>query len=905
MRTLARTLAGLVGLLGSAVVDAAILRAGSSCTYATPQLAFAAANNNDTVRVRSGNYPGPFVIAKSIRVEGGYDDCSSSARSGRSDFHGSAPAQSADSLLRIPALAGPVVLDRITLRDNRLSSGDGAGIHVSTTTLQLSAVEIRNNRALAGNGGGIYLNNATVELLEDATVLLENNWANAGGAIAANGNAARVLFDLGLVGGAATLRNNALNAGMTLGSAIYLYNGGDARLIDTTILVEAGQPVGPNSGIYIADSASLSGLLLRDSQLILQNSTRYAAITALGANAQIDVSDTLVQGWRNGLILRDGSAVMNRVEFRANNVFVGALGGSGAGIRLLGNAQLEGHSLQFIDNVADEGGAIAVLENASWSLFGAPLLPTRFVNNHAVDAAGFGGAIFHNSTGSGSINDSLAEWGMVEFIDNGAASGTGTGQGRGGAIYVDSAPAVQLVFRSPLIFSGNTAPSDGGAINLNRGHLRLDARVGEQIAFSDNNAGRDGGAIYRASGNQLLINQDAGSHGNVLFSGNRAGSEGHGGAIAALGAGELRVQAPAQFVNADSIPTADYGGHLYAVASAGQQSVVDLQGWDGVGRGISFTGGYAEYDGGGAYLSGVGATLDWVQFGTLEQPNRLFAGGGANLTAYLAGTDVKLRNCALRHGTSVATESNNHGLLVDAGAVVLMESVFGVTGTPPAAGAAWPCEAATLSHEAHCSEISDNGNLTQFGGSIGGGASVENGAQLTLKGVSMDGNVGRPGALHVASGGNVIASNVRISQNDGGIKLAAGAQMDAEHLTLAGNTGTALELANSADTSMTLVRSIVWSNSSGIVKGAQATLNFDCNVSQTAPFGLNANPVLVDTPRGLYRLGAGSAAIDLCLVAGQATDLDGNARPAGNGFDAGAFEATASLPDAVFANGFE
>ena len=104
---------------------------------------------------------------------------------------------------------------------------------------------------------------------------------------------------------------------------------------------------------------------------------------------------------------------------------------------------------------------------------------------------------------------------------------------------------------------------------------------------------------------------------------------------------------------------------------------------------------------------------------------------------------------------------------------------------------------------------------------------------------------------------------------------------------------------------MTLARSIVWANSSGIVKGAQATLNFDCNISQSAPFGLNANPVLVDTPRGLYRLGAGSAAIDLCLVSGQSSDLDGHARPAGNSYDGGAFESDGSLPDLMFADGFE
>ncbi|MCB1613592.1 MAG: hypothetical protein KDI60_17840, partial [Xanthomonadales bacterium] len=188
----------------------------------------------------------------------------------------------------------------------------------------------------------------------------------------------------------------------------------------------------------------------------------------------IIISDSLIDGWRTGLILRDGSARLDRAIF-SNQVG----GSSGGGIRLLGTAQLEGHSLQFINNGANQGGAMAVFENASWTLFGAPGLPTRFVGNGAVDAAGLGGAIYHNSTGSGSINDSPTDWGLVEFLDNSAATGSGTSQSHGGAIYVDSAPAAQLILRSPLVFSGNQAALDGGAIHLNRGHLRLDARVGE------------------------------------------------------------------------------------------------------------------------------------------------------------------------------------------------------------------------------------------------------------------------------------------------------------------------------------------------------------------------------------------------------------------------------------------
>jgi hypothetical protein len=892
------TLTLVVLLFGWTSAAAAILSVGSGCTYATPQLAFAAANNGDTLRIRSGNYAGPFVITKAIRVEGGYNDCVTTARAGRSDFYGSAPTQSSESLLRIPALSGQVVLDRITLRDNYKTSGDGGGIHLTSVSLLLNAVEILDNRALDGNGGGIYLDNANVELVEDASLLIARNRANAGGGIAANGNQARIRFDLGAVGGAATFRNNQVNAntGTALGSAIYLYNGGDATLIDTLIEVESGQPYGARSAVEIADSPSLSGLTVRNSDFLFHEATRYTAITALGSNAHIEINGSLIEGWSSGLVLRDGSALLDQVNFHANGV-----NGYGAGIRLLGDAVLEGHSLEFNDNSALDGGAMAVFENASWSLFGAPGLPTRFSGNLALRVGGLGGAIYHNSTGSGSINDSPAERGLVEFRDNQALplSGPAT-SGEGGAIYVDADSAPQLSLNSPMIFESNISGSDGGAINVNRGQLSLDARVGEQISFVNNRSYSDGGAIRKGNSSLVLINRNAGDHGTVLFSGNVADAK--GGSIASFGAGELRIQAPVQFVNASQVATADYGGQIYAFASAVEQSTVELQGWDGSGRGIVIAGGYAEFEGGGAYLNGVDATLDWVQFGLPTQPNRVFVSGGANLVATGSGTDVTLRNSSLRYGRQATSGGNGHGLLVRSGAQALMESVYGVSGTPPTPGEAWPCEAATLGHDNHCSEIADNGDTN----TLAGGVYVETNAQLSLSGVSIDRNQGTPGGVMIENGGSIIAQNVRISRNSGGIALLAGAQMLAEHLTVAGNTGTAIELADASTTSMDLSRSIVWGNTGGIVKGAQASLTADCNISQTAAYGLNADPQFVDSVRGLYRIGGGSSALDHCPGSSSMIDLDGDARPQGMNYDAGAFEGLAvTNPDLIFADGFE
>lgn len=902
-------------LLLSNPAPAVILRVGPGCTYTTPQPAFTAAQSGDTVRIRSGNYAGPFVIARSVRIEGGYDDCTTTARSGRSDFHGNAPAQTSDSLLRIPwRPSGQVVLDRITLRDNIKTSGDGAGIHISGASLALNDVEIRNNRALDGNGGGIYLtgdfyrNDSLVELESNASVLLENNRANAGGAIAANGDETRVRFYLGAIGSAATFRNNRVNVTTGTspgqGSAIYLYNGADAGLVDTLIETESGQSnIFAKSAIRIDSSPYTSGLLLRDSELMQHDDfNRYRAISAFGSNVEIEMLDTLIGGWGGGLALHDGNAVLTRVRFQNNGAHYGG------GIALSGDALLEGHSLEFIDNRAGYGGAMAVLDNASWSISGAPGSPSRFIGNKVPASSTSGGAIYHGSSGSGRINDYPLGWGLVEFRENWAWEQYQGYSGRhGGAITIDN-PLAQLDLRSPLSFDSNIA-NLGGAIYVNRGELSLDARPGEQIALINNHASDwdgdpdvngHGGAIYRNAGSTVLINRTAGTHGEVLFSNNDA--DGRGGSIFSTGPGSLLITAPVRFEGPNE-SGAEYGGHIYAHATSIEEALVELQGWNGSGRGIVITGGVAQYDGGGMYLEGVTAILDWVQFGTTALPNRTRSGDGANLFAHRSGTDVTLRNSSLAYGRQYQGGGKGLGLFVGASAHVLMESVYGVINTPPAAGEAWPCQASMLADDRHCSEIINNG-WASF--ETGGGVFVDSHGQLTLRGVNIDGNLGEPGGLLIENNGSVDARNVRVSRNTGGIQLLAGAEMIAQHLTVAGNSDNAIELADTSDTVMDLTNSVVWANSGGIIAGTMTSLTTACNISQTLAFGLFADPGFVHSARGLYRLGTGSPALDLCVNSNAAVDLDGNSRPQGNGYDTGAFEGiSVPIPDLLFMDGFE
>ena len=535
---------------------------------------------------------------------------------------------------------------------------------------------------------------------------------------------------------------------------------------------------------------------------------------------------------------------------------------------------------------------MAVIDTASWSISGAPGFPSRFVGNKVPITEGMGGAIYHGSSGSGRINDYPLEWGMVEFRDNWAWSQfAGESARRGGAIAIDDDEAA-LDLRSPLAFNHNSADS-GGAIYVNRGELNLDARPGEQITLVNNWAYQgnvnpatngNGGAIYRHADATVRINGTAGKHGEVLFSDNHAG--GLGGSIFSTGPGYLLIQAPVRFDESNGTTKADYGGHIYARAYNGQQALIEMQGWDGSGRGIVIAGGSASMGGGGMYLEGVTAILDWVQFGLADQPNQTYSGDGANLLAYGFQSDVTLRNSSLAYGKQGQRAGRGHGLMVASSAQVLMESVYGLINTPPAPGEAWPCLASTLAADRHCSEIINNG--WPYG--PGGGVFVDTGAQLSLRGVTIDGNQGSPGGLVIENGGSVDARNVRISGNLGGIGLLDGAQMVAQHLTVAGNSATAIELANTASTVIDLSNSVVWGNSGNIIAGSKTSLTINCNISQTAALGQFADPGFVHSARGQYRLGTGSPALDKCENSLALVDLDGNSRPQGFEYDIFTFE---------------
>jgi predicted outer membrane repeat protein len=883
-------------LLLPALSPAAVLRVGTGCSYATPQLAFAAAAHGDIVRIRSGNYlgvdnlSGPFIINHGIRVEGGYDDCSTSARSGRSDLHGNGSTQSATSLVTVnPLLASQkVVFDRITLRDNYKTSGNGAGLYVVGARVELNDVEFRDNRALDGYGGGVFLSNATLALEIDGTArIISNRASGGGGGIAADGSAARILFDFGAEGAAAAFTDNSATAPNSRGSAVYLTSGADAAFVDTAFtLTNAAPYFEPRSAVEADGFGAVSALSLVNCEVVDASvGNAYMGIFAIGGGT-VSLRDTLVQGWRTGMGVNGGTATIEGGRFEANH----AASGYGGAIRMLNDADLDVRGTAFVNNSATYGGAVALLGTSTWSIAGTATAPTRFENNGATD----GGALYVESTGLGSINADPVFHGDVEFVGNSAS-------GRGGAIHFTTTANDNLALYSPLMFDANHADAGGGAIFGIGNSYAIDARVDETILFENNSTSADGGAILRQDQGSVRLNFGAGSHGAIRFLNNQAG-QGRGGSIASLGNGSLRLQAPMTFRHDDNASTADHGGQIAVVANTPQAGELLMQGWDGQGRGIVVAGGYAEYQGGGIYLAGGGvdATNDRVQVGLPGEPNRFFLGPGANI-AVMNFANLVLRNSAISDADNTpVSPGKGSAIFADLGSTVLMESVFGSAGTPPAPGQAWPCEAATLAHDRHCSEIHDNISSPSTGGAV----YADTGSQVTLRGVSIERNPGNPGAVFVATGAVVTASDVRILGHANAINVEGGGEFTGNHLTLADNTGAALTVLDGEGTNATLLRSIVWNNLAGIVLNGSATLDSGCNISQAGIHGTNANPMFVVGNRGSHRLGVGSPALDQCADPPGLFDLDGAPRQQGAGSDIGAYEGSAQQ-ESLFGNGFE
>jgi len=150
---------------------------------------------------------------------------------------------------------------------------------------------------------------------------------------------------------------------------------------------------------------------------------------------------------------------------------------------------------------------------------------------------------------------------------------------------------------------------------------------------------------------------------------------------------------------------------------------------------------------------------------------------------------------------------------------------------------------------------------------------------------------------------NVVAENV-VEHDGSGIEISGGA-VHLLHNSLARNGDRGIHVIGNAQAWLTntiLVSHAVGINVDygeahleGTLWGSGAWANgtdwINNNTLFTGTVNIWGDPAFADPDDGDYHIGPGSAAIDAGVNAGVATDIDGDPRPVGMGYDIGADEA--------------
>lgn len=242
--------------------------------------------------------------------------------------------------------------------------------------------------------------------------------------------------------------------------------------------------------------------------------TLGGAINAAGGKLNVTdttFADNKANGGKAGAV----SATDCVAVFNGNGSFTGNTSTEEAGAVYVNRAKLTMSGYDFTGNKADRGGAIYVGGSGENDV--NEIADCTFLNNAAIgnpekgnsdDTSGKGGAIF-NSTKTTKITNCTF----------GAKDNGNTANSNGGALYIASGALVELNGTNDnAVFAYNTTLTDGGAICVGSGNLKLNG-----YKFKKNTA-KNAGAI------QFNNSKIAGTIAGCTFESNRATSA-HGGAV--------------------------------------------------------------------------------------------------------------------------------------------------------------------------------------------------------------------------------------------------------------------------------------------------------------------------------------------------------------------------------------
>lgn len=733
------------------------------------------------------------------------------------------------------------------------------------------------NGYIADNGGGIMstdsnvaLNNITITMCE----AIGSNVGEGGGAIYTSG-------------GMMTVTNGTLTentASGTLGS-------GGAVL------------VGPN-GMFTAAATTISeNTASRAGGGIEGNSGENTTITL--NNVILSLNDAGINpGNGGGLhITGAGDTVINGGEITGNTAAIQGGGlWNGTGTMTVTNATVSNNTASG-DAVSDGGGGIYN--------FGGTLdinNNTMIMNNTADGTSGSGGGIFNNTNGAvtitasvitnntanragGGIEDNSGAMGSIEMSNTEISENDASGMpGNGGGLHVSGAGTITIVNGS---ITSNTA-SEGGGLWNGTGLMTVNGTTISENTATGADVGQGGGGIYNHNGgtlnvlNATISNNDAngasGSGGGILnsvgssitvenseISGNTAERAG-GGIEDNSGSGAVTLN-NVMLTGNSALSAPGNGGGLH-VTGAGtimitggevSDNTATLEGgglWNGLGT-MTITntdieentasGDASNQGGGGIYNLGgtlniTGATIS----GNIADGTSASGGGILSLEGEITISDTDImENSANRAGGAIELVD---GTLTVNDSQLMENDVNGGAGMPnPGNGGALHItgiatvvfNAGMINNNEAASEggglwNQTDSNMTLNGVTLdgnsasgdlmdnGGGAIYNNGGVLNVKSSTIsnnmaDGNFGRGGGIHIG-GGTANIMHTTISGNmsggvGGGINNAA--ELNVNTSTIAFNTATAGGgISNSSATAPTL-RSTIVSNNIVTIAGAE------------------------------------------------------------------------------------
>ena len=398
---------------------------------------------------------------------------------------------------------------------NNTQLGDGGGIAINNSNINLSSNSFLNNTAKRGSG--MYIYNSAV------SISLSQFTDNVGPSSYSSGYGGGVYVENSVVD--FVLNSFLKNGGfLVLGSGVYVTL--------SSVNFDKNYFEGHDGNVVFLESSTTS--------FTLNNFTKNMGINPPGSSpywSVIYVMNTLVNFTANfindnqftvGVLLEQSVADFANNNFANNSRLPRSITFTYGAAVQISNSSVTFTGDIFTGNNAFIGGAVGIIGYSTVSFFGS-----SFVNN---TASGFGGAV--------EVLRGVVNFTECVFVGNNATY-------TGGSVDVLD-PGSQITFTN-CNFRSNFAASNGGALSLSG-----NAIISGNTTVEDNRALYGGGGITVLD--SLFYEANLTVTGNFLCKGNTAD---YGGCLA-VGAGTVNISGGSEFKhNSANV----YGGGIYAAAS--------------------------------------------------------------------------------------------------------------------------------------------------------------------------------------------------------------------------------------------------------------------------------------------------------------------------------------------------